>query len=580
MCGIYAALTGKLGPVTLTSEAQKVLIRRGPDALAEHLDIARGFHAWQSRLRIHDEIASGDDITETDDYVLLFNGELYNFDELAMRFKLQTDNLTESALIIYLIDTHGLDSLGIMEGMFALILFDKRANRIFFARDFVGIKPLYYRIAAEGIEVGSQIRLFDAKTSTIVGEDSPGYVLPATMGGPLFGFCHVEQVYSCKPGYLYSWAIGEEICELTPIFSLTNLVDEVLKLSNLPSKRLLEEGAHALQEGVRRVFNHGSKFNFKFSSLLLSGGCDSALILSALDGKEIPVWICLDFKNNLSEKQRAENLSAKLHRDVKLARVDDCHWDNIKAEFLEVSDTLSIDGENMFIASKILKQYDRRLTFTGTGGDEIFGAYKTFSKNRLLWNIRKIFPKTFFFAILKRMIGDRAGFAEFVENVTSSSIVGNYFLIRGILRRGETISWNVLCAHSHFVEELRLIASEAEYVKRRLSLNHAFSWLEMRLYLEPILLRDADWTSMHSSIEARVPLLERNTIIAAWAMLMRSNVPRDQLVEHLIGPEFTSKKTIKAGFVPPVIAWRRICDANINSAKDWILYRVARGLNF
>jgi asparagine synthetase B (glutamine-hydrolysing) len=307
---------------------------------------------------------------------------------------------------------------------------------------------------------------------------------------------------------------------------------------------------------------------------------NSALILSALDGKEIPVWICLDFKNNLSEKQRAENLSAKLHRDVKLARVDDCHWDNIKAEFLEVSDTLSIDGENMFIASKILKQYDRRLTFTGTGGDEIFGAYKTFSKNRLLWNIRKIFPKTFFFAILKRMIGDRAGFAEFVENVTSSSIVGNYFLIRGILRRGETISWNVLCAHSHFVEELRLIASEAEYVKRRLSLNHAFSWLEMRLYLEPILLRDADWTSMHSSIEARVPLLERNTIIAAWAMLMRSNVPRDQLVEHLIGPEFTSKKTIKAGFVPPVIAWRRICDANINSAKDWILYRVARGLNF
>lgn len=580
MCGIYAALTGKPSPVTLTSEAQKVLIRRGPDALAEHLDIARGFHAWQSRLRIHDEIASGDDITETDRYVLLFNGELYNFDELAVRLKLQADSLTESALIIHLIDTYGLDSLGIMEGMFALILFDKRANRIFFARDFVGIKPLYYRITAEGIEVGSQVRLFDAKTSSIVEEDSPGYVLPATMGGPLFGFCHVEQVYSCKPGYLYSWAIGEEICELTPIFSLSNLVDDVLKLSNLPSNRLLEEGAHALQAGVRRVFNHGSKFNFKFSSLLLSGGCDSALILSALDGTEIPVWICLDFKNNLSEKQRAKNLSAKLHRDVKLASVDDCNWDDIKTEFLDVSDTLSIDGENMFVASKILKQYGRHLTYTGTGGDEIFGAYKTFSKNRLLWFIRKFLPKPLFFAILTGLLGDRAKFAEFIENVTSSKIVGNYFLIRGILKRGESANWNALLAHSGFVEELRTIANEAEYVKKRLTLNHAFSWLEMRLYLEPILLRDADWTSMHSSIEARVPLLERATIVSAWAMLMRSNVPRDQLVEHLIGPEFTSRKTIKAGFVPPVIAWRRLCDVNITSAKDWISYRIARGLNF
>ena len=160
MCGIVATVGVDPSVVMARgAEALKVIAHRGPDDEGTWTD----GRAWlgNRRLSIIDLTSGGHQpkIHEPSGLVITYNGEIYNYVELRAeleaaghRFKTQSD--TEVLLAAYL--NWGEACLSRLNGMWGFLIWDPRAQRAFFARDRLGVKPLYFALANGGLSVASE----------------------------------------------------------------------------------------------------------------------------------------------------------------------------------------------------------------------------------------------------------------------------------------------------------------------------------------------------------------------------------------------------------------------------------------
>ncbi len=164
MCGIAGIATSdaRQRPDEAAVRAMgEALAHRGPDDAGLH--IGDGIGLASRRLAILDLSPSGRMPMASDDgaVLLALNGEIYNFVELREELKrrgvrLRTGGDTEVLLRLYL--AHGIDCLHKLLGMFAFALWDSRRRTLFLARDRIGVKPLRYRVGADGIRFASELR--------------------------------------------------------------------------------------------------------------------------------------------------------------------------------------------------------------------------------------------------------------------------------------------------------------------------------------------------------------------------------------------------------------------------------------
>ena len=160
MCG-FCGFTGELlnREEVLTNMMNKI-IHRGPDSEGKYIDdsIAMGFR----RLSIIDlGYGSQPMSNETDDIIITFNGEIYNYQSLredliqkGHTFK----NNSDTEVLIHSYEEYGEDMLNHLRGMFAFVIWDNKNKSIFAARDFFGIKPFYYGLVNGNLIYGSEIK--------------------------------------------------------------------------------------------------------------------------------------------------------------------------------------------------------------------------------------------------------------------------------------------------------------------------------------------------------------------------------------------------------------------------------------
>ena len=96
--------------------------------------------------------------SESERYVILFNGEIYNFLELKKRFNLFTKTNSDTEVILQLFEKFGSKMVNMLEGMFSIIIYDQKKNVCYFFRDRFGIKPLYFFESDEKIVFSSEIK--------------------------------------------------------------------------------------------------------------------------------------------------------------------------------------------------------------------------------------------------------------------------------------------------------------------------------------------------------------------------------------------------------------------------------------
>ena len=152
MCGIVG-FTNKVADAESVIEKMMDRIRhRGPDASGKYVD--EGIALGHRRLSIIDISSQGDQpiFNEDKSLVLIFNGEIYNYldirAELVKAGHVFTTN-TDSEVLIHGYEQYGTKLLGKLRGMFSFVIWDKNKQELFGARDFFGIKPMYYALMGE-----------------------------------------------------------------------------------------------------------------------------------------------------------------------------------------------------------------------------------------------------------------------------------------------------------------------------------------------------------------------------------------------------------------------------------------------
>ena len=145
MCG-FVGIINKNNPVdvNLLKSMAATISHRGPDEEGNYVDNTIGF--YHKRLSIID-LATGQQPMKSNQNVIVFNGEIYNYIELRDDLKrkghiFQTNSDTEVILQMY--EEYGTECIHHLNGMFSFLIYDKIRNQIVAARDHFGIKPLYF----------------------------------------------------------------------------------------------------------------------------------------------------------------------------------------------------------------------------------------------------------------------------------------------------------------------------------------------------------------------------------------------------------------------------------------------------
>lgn len=159
ICGFVSNMLNKDKEITINKMMDKML-HRGPDERGKYTDsnVALGFR----RLSIIDlEEGSQPIFNEDGSKILIFNGEIYNYKDIRKdlikkghKFKSNVD----SEVVLHLYEEYGSEMFQYIRGMFAFVIWDSKTNTLFGARDFFGIKPLYYSKSNNNFIFASEIK--------------------------------------------------------------------------------------------------------------------------------------------------------------------------------------------------------------------------------------------------------------------------------------------------------------------------------------------------------------------------------------------------------------------------------------
>jgi asparagine synthase (glutamine-hydrolysing) len=210
MCGIAGLVfADRHHPIDeqLLSRMTGVMRHRGPDADGFH--VGDGVGLGHRRLSIID-LATGDQpiYNESRSVVIVFNGEIYNFPELAHELQARGHTFatrSDTETIVHAYEEFGLECVTRLRGMFAFALWDEGNRRLVLARDRVGKKPLYYHVDAERLVFASEIKalLQDASIKRRISvEGLSDYFTFGNIPSPGTVFQDIQQI---PPGHVLVW---------------------------------------------------------------------------------------------------------------------------------------------------------------------------------------------------------------------------------------------------------------------------------------------------------------------------------------------------------------------------------------
>lgn len=321
MCGI-AGIVGvgsdHRGQLYSMLEKQQ---HRGPDATGAWVD--EGIYLGHNRLSILDlsDAANQPMQSAYGRYVLVFNGEIYNYLELKKQldYPFQTQSDSEVLLAMYI--RHGKSMLNLLNGMFAFAIWDKQEKELFAARDRFGVKPFYYAIQEEQLFFASEIKTLiaagiDAAPNEVVWAD---YLVHGSYGYPEETF--YKKILQIPGGHAFTFKLGHTE---PSIYSWYDFVGNIQKQPVFESEQDLQEAYQGLLlDAIQLRFRADVPVGFN-----VSGGLDSSTLLAMiaevkngeLDSTEAFTFYTGD--SRYDELPWVEELIAKTNSPLNAIRLD------------------------------------------------------------------------------------------------------------------------------------------------------------------------------------------------------------------------------------------------------------------
>lgn len=598
MCGIAGAIgaidAAAVESLRRVSEAQS---HRGPDdsglwsSCAN--DVAGNGAAFAfRRLAIIDLSPQGRQpmLDPASGNVLVFNGEIYNYRELrgelareGMEFRSQSD----SEVLLKAYGRWGLDALRKLRGMFALAIWDARRRRVVLARDRIGIKPLYY--TALDRPDGQPMWMFASELRALVhGAGVRRRLNPAAVRSYLWnGFVIaddsiIEGVRILPAG---TWAeIDVDSGQLTS-----------QRYWQIPPARPSADGMERLADALRTSIEQHLVSDVPLG-VFLSGGIDSSALaaMSARSaGSSLRTFTVGFDEATYDESHHARRIAKSLGVEHAELRLTQAQFRSHLNDALSGIDQPTFDAINTYFVSRAVREAGITVALAGTGGDELFGGYRSFAELPRVASMARslaLMPEPAVRVLGHAITRLRLGRWGEVPPQTRWGKLADALATRGRLvdlyqtsYAFFTKDFTAKLLNGPLSGELRCglppgVAAHWQELIEGQPMLHAISMLELASYVGERLLRDTDCASMAVSLEARVPLLDHEVIEAAAAVdldrrfqpLGRKAVLRSLALEEL-DPKFFDRP--KSGFELPIDHWCRhdlrgevesaLCDGNL-----------------
>jgi len=496
MCGFVGFVGHCENADTVLDNMLTKIAHRGPDSQDKYFDenVGLGFR----RLSIIDlENGSQPLYNEDKTKILLFNGEIYNFqtlrEELIQKGHTFTTR-TDSEVLVHGYEEYGKELLCKLRGMFAFVIWDKVQNKLFGARDYFGIKPFYYYNSDETFLFGSEIKGFlpHPKFKKQLDEKRlPDYL-----------------TFSCVPG---NGTFFKNVYKLPPAHYL-EYQNKTLKINRYFTPEFNIDEKKPMSYFVDKITDTFSKSveAHKISDVevgcFLSSGVDSSYVAAEMAkvSKMRTYTIGFDDKK-YSEAENAKVLADELQVEnyVKTVSSDE-YFENAGKVQYHLDEPLANPSANLlyFVSQRAAK--DLKVVLSGEGADEMFGGYNVYKEPLALKNYQKI-PKTI-----------RNTLASIVEPLPDFK--GKNFIIRG----SKTIEQRYIGNSNIFSPKERDKFLKNKYkskppqaytkpfynkVKDKDDITK-MQYMDMHVWMVEEILLKADKMSMANSLELRVPFLD------------------------------------------------------------------------
>ena len=570
MCGIAGFVTRKPfgGPASVLERMTNVIEHRGPDGFGYYRD--EWAQLGHRRLSIIDVAAGAQPMfNETGSLCIIYNGEVFNHADVRPDLEkaghvYQTHCDTETILHAY--EEYGPACVERFRGMFAFVIWDKEKQRLFCARDRLGIKPFYYYWDGQTFVFGSEIKvLLEHPAVPVVFEEStlPEHLAFGYISGEKTMFRNIRKL---MPGHrmvldLRSSAADPHIERYWDVPAPPARFD-----SPDDERGWVKETRRRLEETVRMRLMSDVPLG-----MFLSGGVDSSAIAALI--KRMTDSPVKTFSVGYEEAQYSElsyaAQTAKAigtdHHEVTLG-MEEFFNELPKLIWHEDEPIAWPSSVSLYVVSKLAAR-EVKVVLTGEGADELFGGYERYGW--YMFNQRGLGAYQVVPAGIREWVRGQIGTSSLLS-ATMRRKLGHTFLGREGSMESLYLD-NFYSAFSREEQDKLRPSSDGEiygsfrkywdgYPASASQLQHML-YADQKTYLTELLMKQ-DQMSMATSIESRVPFLDHTFVEFAATVpdhfKIRSGTQKyilKKAVEDLVPKDVIYRK--KMGFPTPLRQWLR-----------------------
>jgi len=561
------------------------LISRGPDEGDVWSDADAGLYLAHRRLSVIDLSMAGHQpmVSSSGRYVIIYNGEVYNSDELSD--EIQKSGITlrghsDTEIILESCAKWGVTrAINMFTGMFAFALWDKREKTLYLVRDRLGIKPLYWGRFGGLFLFGSELKALRAHSGwrpQINRNALASFMRHSYIPAPMTIF---NGIFKLQPGCVLKLKVGEEP-RIDSYWSLSNVVkqekDSEVNLSD-------SEATKALDELLRDAVSSRMVADVPLGAFL-SGGIDSSTVVALMQAQSprpVHTFSIGFHETGFNEAHHAAAVAKYLGTDHTELYVTAEEAQEVIPRLSEIYDEPFADSSQIptYLVSALTRQHVT-VALSGDGGDECFAGYNRYFLAERIRRLQRHTPKAFRSAVASVICSVSPEYLDRLSSIIPVSVRPPQFgdrlhKLAGVLLEEEDDFYRRLISHWNNPESLVLNSVEPKGIVWDTKIrglipdfSERMRYFDLLTYLPDDILTKVDRASMAVSLEARVPLLDHRVVEFLWRLPKHFKI-RDGQGKWLLRQvlyKYVPKEMVerpKMGFGVPIDKWLR------GPLRDW-----------
>lgn len=517
MCGVIGQVLRRPGSTAAGSSAARgaldSLRHRGPDTQGEFGDDQIWF--GHTRLCILDLSAAGSQPMATPDgrFVICYNGEVYNFAELAGRLNItELRSHSDTEVVLRAFASEGVSVFQLLNGIFAFAIYDRLLKKIWLVRDRLGVKPLYYRLDETGLSFASEI-----KALLHLESQSPKCDVSAIHEWLYYGTTLGERtlyagIRKLLPGSYIELDVKTFHARAETYWSPKQYANGPKFVGSVDE--MAGKVRHLLEEAVKRQLVSDVPVG-----VFLSGGIDSSAITAFAArhyGSRLATYsVGFDFAGGINELDKAKGIAELYGTDHHEVRVSGFEIADVVEKMVDQHDLPFSDAANIplyLLSSRI--NGTTKVALQGDGGDELFGGYTRYTTMTYYKTARALARAG---NVVNRWTPRRTGYHRRQRYINALSGKDHGQVMALLLTEEDSRSRPETVFSAEIRERLLVVDPFARYREcqsyfRGEDLVNQMLFVDSMIILPDIFLEKVDRATMAASVEVRVPFLDNDLV--------------------------------------------------------------------